>query len=167
MSSTEPVPALPPRQFRNALGSYATGVAIVTARDGNGGFVGMTINSFASVSLDPPLVLWSVQLNSPSSAAFRQAERFAVSILCTEHQALAKRFASNEADRFADAPMRRSPSGLPVVENALTVFDCRTVARYAGGDHEILVGHVEALEAREDAEATALGFYRGKFLPVS
>lgn len=161
-----PLAAIDPKAFRAALGTFATGVAIVTAPDGAGGHVGMTINSFASVSLDPPLVLWSVQLNSPSAASFRAANTYAVSILAKEHQALAKLFATTDADRFAGAPLAISPGGLPFVENALAVFECRVVARYPGGDHEILVGQVDVLRVRDESDAVALGFHRGRFFPV-
>jgi flavin reductase (DIM6/NTAB) family NADH-FMN oxidoreductase RutF len=151
------------KAFRNALGSYGTGVAIVTACDLNGTKIGMTINSFASVSLNPPLILWSVQNDSPSSQGFRDADHFAVTILSVEQQSIASKFARTSDDKFTDTPFTLNDEGVPLLEGGLAQFECRTYARYPGGDHEILVG--EVLRFRT-AGGTALGFLAGRFMPL-
>jgi 3-hydroxy-9,10-secoandrosta-1,3,5(10)-triene-9,17-dione monooxygenase reductase component len=151
------------KSFRNALGSYGTGVAIVTTRDGAGTKIGMTINSFASVSLNPPLILWSVQNDSPSSQGFRDADHFAVTILSVEQQGIASQFARTADDKFADIPFTLNDQGVPLLEGGLAQFECRTYARYPGGDHDILVG--EVLRFRTAAGA-ALGFLAGRFIAL-
>lgn len=156
-------PAFDPRAFRSALGQYATGVAIVTALDETGRPVGMTINSLASVSLDPPLVLWSVQLNTTSSQAFRTCKRFSVNILAADQQDTAMRFARTDEHKFLDFPVDTGLGGVPLIPGALATFECATWAVYPGGDHEIIVGQVENFVARPGA---ALGFHQGKFLTL-
>lgn len=155
--------ALDPRAFRSALGQYATGVAIVTALDDTGRPVGMTINSFASVSLDPPLVLWSVQLNTTSSLAFRTCKRFAVNVLAADQQDVAMRFARTDENKFLGFPVDTGLGGVPLIPGALATFECTTWAVYPGGDHEIIVGKVENLITRPGA---ALGFHQGRFLTL-
>jgi flavin reductase (DIM6/NTAB) family NADH-FMN oxidoreductase RutF len=151
------------KAFRSALGSYGTGVAIVTACDLSGTKIGMTINSFASVSLNPPLILWSVQNDSPSSRGFRDADYFAVTILSVDQQSLASQFARTSDDKFAGTPFTLSDKGVPLLEGGLAQFECRTYARYPGGDHDIIVG--EVLHFRTYAGA-ALGFLAGRFTPL-
>jgi flavin reductase (DIM6/NTAB) family NADH-FMN oxidoreductase RutF len=151
------------RGFRNALGSYGTGVAIVTAASQDGLKIGMTINSFASVSLTPPLILWSVQNDSVSSDAFRKADHFAVTVLSTEQEQLASHFARTREDKFADTLHDVNEMGVPLLEGGLAQFECRTFARYPGGDHDILLG--EVLRFRTGS-GTALGFLAGRFVPL-
>ncbi|HEY4547838.1 MAG TPA: flavin reductase family protein [Pedomonas sp.] len=155
--------SLDPRAFRSALGQYATGVAIVTALEDTGRPVGMTINSFASVSLDPPLVLWSVQLNTTSSQAFRTCGRFSVNVLAADQQDTAMRFARTDEHKFLDFPVDTGLGGVPLIPGALATFECSTWAVYPGGDHEIIVGKVENLITRP---GPALGFHQGKFLTL-
>lgn len=155
--------SLDPRAFRSALGQYATGVAIVTALEDTGRPVGMTINSFASVSLDPPLVLWSVQLNTTSSQAFRTCGRFSVNVLAADQQETAMRFARTDEHKFLDFPVDTGLGGVPLIPGALATFECSTWAVYPGGDHEIIVGKVENLITRP---GPALGFHQGKFLTL-
>jgi flavin reductase (DIM6/NTAB) family NADH-FMN oxidoreductase RutF len=148
------------KAFRAALGSYGTGVAIVSACDAAGRKIGMTINSFASVSLSPPLVLWSVQNNSPSSEGFRTADHFAVTVLSAAQQELASHFARTRDDKFEGVPHQLSDEGVPLLPDGLAQFECRTYARYPGGDHDILLG--EVLRFRS-GNGTALGFLAGRF----
>lgn len=155
--------SLDPRALRSALGQYATGVAIVTALDDTGRPVGMTINSFASVSLDPPLVLWSVQMNTTSSLAFRKCGRFSVNVLAADQQDAALRFARTDENKFVDFDVDTGLGGVPLIPGALATFECVTWAVYPGGDHEIIVGKVENLITRPGA---ALGFHQGKFLTL-
>lgn len=135
--------ALTPQEFRRALGQFPTGVTIATAAQG-GRLVGMTANSFSSVSLDPPLVLWSVAKAAPSYRAFVQADAFAIHFLGADHQDLALRFAgqTEHDDKFADLDYGRGDTGAPILADLAPIFECRAWARYDGGDHTILVGEV-------------------------
>jgi flavin reductase (DIM6/NTAB) family NADH-FMN oxidoreductase RutF len=109
------------KTLRSILGQYPTGVAIVTTRIPGGQPVGLTINSFASLSLSPPLVLWSLVDTSPSLKVFNECDHFAISILAREHQDLALRFSRPALDKFAGAPIIDTPEGIPVIEGALAV----------------------------------------------
>ena len=143
----EPVQAaagtLTPDAFRRALGQFPTGVTIATAF-ANGRPVGMTANSFSSVSLAPPLVLWCVAKAAPSYPAFVGADAFAIHFLDAGHQELALRFAgrSERGDKFADLAFVRGATGAPILDGIAPIFECRVWARYDGGDHTILVGEV-------------------------
>jgi 3-hydroxy-9,10-secoandrosta-1,3,5(10)-triene-9,17-dione monooxygenase reductase component len=134
------------RGFRNALGTFTTGVTIVTTRDPTGHDVGLTVNSFNSVSLDPPLVLWSLARSSGSLPAFLGAEYFAVHILGAGQEALSNRFAQRGADKFADLAIARGRGGVPLLDGCAARFECRTAYCYKGGDHEIFVGEVLSFE---------------------
>jgi len=131
------------RDLRNALGTFATGVAIITACDADGRLVGLTGNSFSSVSLEPPLVLWSLSRAAPSLPAFRAATHFGVNVLGSEHREISARFARPQRDKFDGVPYRLGEFGVPLIEGAAAHFECRIVDRYYGGDHEIFLGHVE------------------------
>jgi flavin reductase (DIM6/NTAB) family NADH-FMN oxidoreductase RutF len=131
------------RDLRNALGTFATGVAIITTRDADGRLFGLTGNSFSSVSLDPPLVLWSLACAAPSLPAFRTATHFGVSVLSTEQQSLSVRFAQRIPDKFDGVSYELGEYGVPLIDGAAAHFECRIVDRYYGGDHEIFLGHVE------------------------
>ncbi|MFT4047169.1 MAG: flavin reductase family protein [Solimonas sp.] len=132
--------------FRQALGSFTTGVTIVTAVDADGRDVGMTANSFNSVSLDPPMVLWSIARSSASFEAFMNARHFAVHILASDQDQLASRFAKRGVDRFAGLRLGRGPDGIPLLEGCSARFQCRMAFRHDGGDHVILVGEVLEFE---------------------
>jgi flavin reductase (DIM6/NTAB) family NADH-FMN oxidoreductase RutF len=136
--------AIDPRDFRNALGSYATGVTIITAADADGKPVGLTCNSFTSVSLNPPLVLWSLVIYSQSMSAFQSASHFAVNVLGAAQQDLAAKFAVSSADKFAGVKWTPGLGGAPVLADSVANFQCRTADRYYGGDHVIFLGAVEA-----------------------
>jgi flavin reductase (DIM6/NTAB) family NADH-FMN oxidoreductase RutF len=130
-----------PADLRLACSQFATGVAVVTARSGDV-TVGMTISSFSSVSLDPPLVLWSLRDNARSRAIFETAGSFAISVLSHDQSAIARRFASGLDDPFAGCEIERTPRGLPLIAGALASFECDTHRIYDGGDHRIIVGAV-------------------------
>jgi len=148
-------------EFRTALGMFATGVTIVTARAPDGQLVGLTANSFNSVSLSPPLVLWSLSQAARSMAAFRQGSHYAINILAADQQALAQRFANPHVDRFADLAFTEGVSGAPLICGCVANFECFNRSRYVEGDNVIFVGEVEHCEHR--AGASPLLYHGGKF----
>jgi flavin reductase (DIM6/NTAB) family NADH-FMN oxidoreductase RutF len=133
-----------PRDFRNALGTYATGVTIITAAATGGKPYGLTCNSFASVSLNPPLVLWSLVLYSSSLSIFQNASHFAVNVLGASQQALADKFAKSSEEKFAGVDWKPGLGNAPLLLESVATFQCRAVNRYYGGDHVIFLGAVEA-----------------------
>ena len=155
-----PIPVLDRREFRNALGSFATGVTVITTTTADGRHVGLTCNSFASVSLTPPLVLWSLGTQSSNLTAFQQSERFTVNVLGCEQRDLAKKFARSGGDKFTDVMWTPGLGGVPVLSGCVAHFQCRCVDRYWGGDHVIFLGQVEAFAHVADAP---LLFSHGKF----
>jgi len=155
-----------PRDFRNALGTYATGVTIITAAGSDGKPYGITCNSFASVSLNPPLVLWSLVLYSSSLSAFQDASHFAVNVLGVSQQALANKFAKSSDDKFVGVQWTPGLGGAPLFAECVANFQCRSVNRYYGGDHVIFLGAVEAYSYnRKEPLLFARGGY-GRFFPV-
>lgn len=146
------------RTFRDALGKFATGVTIVTVKT-NEGPVGMTVNSFASVSLDPALVLWSIEKKSGRFAAFTDAEYFAVHVLDESQADLALEFARN-ANAFENCAWHLSEKGVPMVEGVLARFECKKAAIHEGGDHSIIIGEVHQYGFRF---GEPLVFASGKF----
>ena len=154
-------PAFGSDAFRAALAMFATGVTIVTARDALAAPVGLTANSFNSVSLAPPLVLWSLARQAGSMAAFERGSHYAVHILAADQHALAERFASREVDRFAGIAWREGLGGVPLLAGAAAVFECSNRSRYEEGDHVIFVGAVERCEHR--AGAQPLIFHGGRY----
>ncbi|SCB43268.1 NADH-FMN oxidoreductase RutF, flavin reductase (DIM6/NTAB) family [Bradyrhizobium shewense] len=136
--------SIDPRDFRNALGTYATGVAIITAAAPDGKPYGLTCNSFASVSLNPPLVLWSLVVYSASLTIFQNASHFTVNVLGASQQALATKFAKSSDDKFIGVDWAPGLGGAPVLAESVANFQCRSVNRYYGGDHVIFLGAVEA-----------------------
>lgn len=147
--------------MRSALGLFATGVTIVTTRTPTGEAVGLTANSFNSVSLHPPLVLWSLSLKAGSLQAFMQAQHFAIHVLSVEQQKLAERFSSRVADRFRDTRVHEGLGGTPILPDCAAVFECRSRSQYPEGDHVIFVG--EVLACQHDASRSPLLFHGGKF----
>ena len=134
------------RNFRNALGAFATGVTIVTTRDGQGRDVGLTASSFNSVSLNPPMVLWSLAKDAASLSAFMQSTHFAVHILAVDQEDLSLRFSARGAQKFAGLALERGLAEVPLLPQCSACFQCRTTFRYEGGDHMIFVGTVERFE---------------------
>ena len=148
-------------EFRTALGMFATGVTIVTARTAEGDLIGLTANSFNSVSLDPPLVLWSLSRAAASLPAFSTGSHYAINILATDQHDLARRFAARDVDRFADVAFVEGVGGAPLLAGAAATFECFNRSRYEEGDHVIFVGEVERCSHR--AGASPLLFHGGKF----
>jgi 3-hydroxy-9,10-secoandrosta-1,3,5(10)-triene-9,17-dione monooxygenase reductase component len=141
-SNAATVANLDSRGFRNALGSFATGVTIVTTLDADGKDVGLTANSFNSVSLDPPMVLWSLAKTSAALPAFMESSHFAVHILSAEQEALSNTFSKRGIDKFAGVEVARGIGGVALLNGCSAYFQCNTTFRYEGGDHVIFVGEV-------------------------
>lgn len=152
------------RDLRSALAGFSTGVTIVTALADNGDKVGMTASSFNSVSMDPPLILWSVTKTALSAQAFHDAGHFAVHVLASDQIHLSNQFASRGADKFANLDYTQDDNGVPIIPGCVARFDCTTWTVYEGGDHWIIVGEVKTL-AKENREA--LVFSDGSYATAS
>ncbi|MFW6061079.1 MAG: flavin reductase family protein [Phycisphaeraceae bacterium] len=149
------------RAFRQALGLFPTGVTIITALDPNGERLGMTVNSFNTVSLDPPLVLFSIARNAYSMDALLKAKYYAVNLLDLEQTDLSTRFARALGDKWTDVNYHPGRSGVPLLDSALAWFECESHAHHDGGDHVIFVGRVLSYHANPDGEP--LVFFRGQY----
>ena len=147
-------------QFRKALGNYATGVAIISARNLHGDPIGITVNSFASVSLEPPLVLWSVDKISLQCDAFVNCEHYAVHILQEDQQQLARIFSDDDADKFNGLEMEFGVADLPLLNDCPVLLQCKVVNVYEEGDHFILIGSV--VDVRVET-ADPLIFFSGAY----
>ncbi len=160
-----PLLALPPsfsnREFRDALGMFATGVTIVTARNDAGTLVGLTASSFNSVSLAPPLVLWSLSHTASTLAAFANGSHYAIHVLAADQKALAERFATRGIDRWAGVTHHIGLNGAPLLDGAAATFECFNRSQYQEGDHTIFVGEVERCSHREGA--SPLLYHGGRF----
>ncbi len=132
------------RYFRNALGRFATGVTVITTCAPDGGFVGLTVSSFNSVSLEPPLILWSLDSGASVLGAFLQCTHFAVNVLAESQVELSRRFAGDAANRFAGVDFRLGAGGAPLIAGCAAWFDCRNRTHHEAGDHVIFIGEVEA-----------------------
>jgi flavin reductase (DIM6/NTAB) family NADH-FMN oxidoreductase RutF len=138
--------AIDPRELRNALGRFATGVAVVTARAAGGMPIGLTVNSVVAVSLEPPLAAWSLAASSRSLPAFLAAPYFALNVLAADQEPISRRFASAPAsERFAGIAWRPGLAGVPLLEGCLARLECRAVRRIEAGDHWLLLGAPERL----------------------
>lgn len=153
-------PAFDSMEFRRALGTFTTGVTVITACSAEGKPVGVTANSFSSVSLDPPLVLWSLAKTAHSLAVFKAADYFAIHILAAEQQDLSTRFASRGEDKFANLEVESGLGNTPLLDGCSTRMQCRTVHQYEGGDHIIFVGEVVDLTSSGEPP---LVFQAGKY----
>jgi flavin reductase (DIM6/NTAB) family NADH-FMN oxidoreductase RutF len=149
------------RELRNALGTFATGVTIITTMSGDGKPIGLTANSFTSVSLDPPLVLFCLDRRSFSYGHFERSSHFAVNVLASEQQQISHHFARPSEDKWADMALDLCGVGCPAFKEALAVFECATHKIHDGGDHIIIVGRVLSFTYR--SEGTPLLYYRGKY----
>ncbi|HEX5258204.1 MAG TPA: flavin reductase family protein [Sphingomicrobium sp.] len=149
------------RTLRDALGCFATGVTVVTCLKPDGAPAGLTVNSFTSVSLDPPLLLVCVRKEASSAGALIGAAQFAVNVLQTGQQPASIRFAASSEDRFGTTRWSCGESGAPILEQSLGVFECERFAVHDGGDHHILVGRV--VKASFDAGLDPLLFFRGRY----
>lgn len=147
----EPAPdaAFDSREYRHALGRFATGITIVSARDADGKPVGLTVNSFNSVSLDPPLIVWSLAQHSPIRAALEGCSHFAVNVLAHDQEWLSRQFAAKNVDRYAGVVFADGAGGAPLIEGCCAWFECHNQAQYPGGDHVVFLGRVERYARRE------------------
>lgn len=149
-------------EFRSTLGRFATGVTVVATLV-EGAPVGLTVNAFASVSLDPPLVMISLDRRSRLYSAITRTGFFAASILAADQDELSRRFAGQTADRenrFRDVPWRAEATGAPILDGVVAWVDCRVEAMYPGGDHTVILGRVEALDVYP---GEPLLYYRGRY----
>ena len=151
------------RELRTCLGAFVTGVTVITTVDRAGNLHGLTANSFNSVSLEPPLILWSLQIKARSYPVFREAERFTINILAADQVAIAKRFAGPTQDKFQGVPVTYGIGGLPLINDCAAYLECRKEAVYPGGDHAVFLGRVEAMQ-RSDRKPLAFG--GGKYMVV-
>ena len=152
------------RELRNALGQFATGVCVITTVNQEGHAVGMTANSFSSVSLDPPLVLWSLQNGSDIYDTFATPERFAINVLALEQEDLSNLYASKGDHRMAAEHYTLGSNGAPLLEGALVSFECGLHATHEGGDHLIIVGRVLDVVSREGGKP--LLFHGGRYVQL-
>lgn len=139
------MPPFDAKALRSTLGRFTTGVTIATCRDADGRAVGLTANSFNSLSLDPPLVLWSLRSASPALSAFRAASHFAINVLSEAQVGLSRRFASAVADRFAEGQWADGAGGAPVLAGCTAVFECALHSQQQAGDHVLFIGLVERM----------------------
>jgi flavin reductase (DIM6/NTAB) family NADH-FMN oxidoreductase RutF len=149
-----------PDTFRSALGRFASGVTVVTSRDGSGRDHGLTVSAFCSLSLEPPLVLVCIDQEASMHPVLDQATHFAVNILAVGQEAIARRFAAPETDRFEGIGFVRGNTGAPILDDVLAYVECRKTSVTIGGDHTIVVGEVEHAEARSSGP---LLYYRGGY----
>ena len=149
------------RDFRRALGTFATGVTIVTTRRSHDEPIGLTVNSFGSLSLEPPLVLWSLSVGALSLPAFNEATHFAVHVLTAEQRDLSNLFSKAGEDKFAGLELEPGLGDVPLLPGCAARFQCRIENRYEGGDHVIVIGRVEEYEY--DANSEPLLFCRGGY----
>ncbi len=148
------------RHLRSALGRYTTGVTIVTCCDSHGGYVGLTVNSFSSLSLDPPLVLWSLREANAQLGAFTGAASFAVNVLSLSQLDLSRRFSAGHGHRFSAGEWALGEHGAPVLAGCTAVFECANVSHQPAGDHRLFIGQVLAYT---DAKLPPLVFQAGHY----
>ena len=152
--------AIEPRELRNIFGAFATGVTIITTKDGVGKPFGLTANSYTSLSLDPPLVLVCVDKKVDCYACFEQSKIFVVNVLSEGQDQLSTRFATKGIEKFDGVAVRTGALGVPLLEGAVAHIECTLVSAYEGGDHTIYVGEVQAASASGDRP---LLFFKGKY----
>lgn len=151
------------RALRTALGQFATGITVVTTRAAEGSFVGLTVNSFSALSLEPPLILWSLRGSSPSLPVFENAERFVVNVLAEAQVEVSRRFALPIADKFEGVAHAENAWGQPLIHGAAAWFECRTVSRQVAGDHCLFIAEVERFTL---SEAAPLLFHAGGYFAL-
>ena len=152
------------RHLRSAFGQYPTGVTVITAAAPDGRKIGLTANSFASLSLDPPLVLWSIGKTSPSCPDFVNAGYFAINVLAKDQIELSRRFSRASPDKYTGVACRESLGGTTVLDGCSAHFVCRNLAQHEGGDHLIFIGQIEHFEAAGHAP---LVFHSGQYRAVA
>lgn len=148
-------------QLRRVLGRFFTGVTVVTTVDEAGKAWGVTANSFTSVSLDPPLVLWNQAIASPSHPVFRSAERFAINILAEDQVSVSQRFSRSSPDKFKGVPVTSGLGGIALIKGCCAVLECRKIATHAGGDHAVFIGQIERMTSNDQRP---LIFGDGKYM---
>ena len=164
--ATDNAPAFDVRAFRKALGSFPTGVAIITTTGPDGQPVGLTCNSFSSVSLEPPLVSWGLRLSSKNLETFRQAGAFAINILAEDQKDLSGRFASSSIfDKFEGVKHSRGHRGLPLIDDCVANFECDKFAEHVAGDHVLFLGQVVRFD--HGRQEDALVFYKGAYMMLT
>ncbi len=150
-------------EFRKALGRFATGVTIITTLDKQGKAVGVTASSFNSLSMNPPMILWSLDKSAYSLPAFEHTPYFNVHVLGTRQDALSNRFAKPGTDKFNGIKTSKGLGGVPILPECSALFECKTAHHYAGGDHVIIVG--EVIKFRRNNEAP-LVFHGGQYAGI-
>ena len=161
--NNQPVTNFDARTFRRALGNFATGITIITAQNEAGETVGVTANSFNSVSIDPPLILWSIDKRARSYEVFNTASHFAVNVLAADQIELSNHFARQQEDKFADIVWESGEGGAPLLENCAARFQCKSYRQVDGGDHWIMIGEVVTLD---DFGRAPLCFHQGSYSMV-
>lgn len=161
---TEPaLEPIDPTELRRCLGSFVTGVTVITVLDDEGNPIGMTANSFNSVSLDPPLIVWSLRLNASTFGVYSKAKRFVVNILAEDQVDVSNRFARSGPDRFDGIAWRKGLGGVPLIDGCAAHLECSTEQTYPGGDHLLFLGRVERIV---NATRRPLAFGAGKYMVV-
>ena len=145
VAASAAAPAIDPVELRRCLGSFVTGVTVITALDDSGVPIGMTANSFNSVSLDPPIIVWSLRTNASTFAVYANAKRFVVNILAEGQVDVSNRFAKSGPDRFDGVGWSKGIEGVPLIDGCAAYLECRTEATYPGGDHLLFLGRVERI----------------------
>lgn len=152
--------AIEKNQLRQVMGHFATGVTIITTLSKSGQLHGLTANAFTSVSLEPPLLLISVDKKAESYPAFEESKVFTVNILADDQEALSRKFAVSGGNKFEGVAYRIGANGAPILEGALTYIECTLYAAYEGGDHSLYLGEIQQAETRE---GKPLLFFRGGY----
>jgi flavin reductase (DIM6/NTAB) family NADH-FMN oxidoreductase RutF len=155
------LPQTDSRALRNALGRFATGIAVVTAIDPDGHPIGLTVNSFSAVSLEPPLVLWCLDNSSHNLEAFRRASHHGINILSVEQLDISNRFATWPADRFVGLPWQPGLGGAPIFPDCCATFEVANETAHPGGDHTIFIGRIEGFT--ESLDLDPLLFHAGRY----
>jgi flavin reductase (DIM6/NTAB) family NADH-FMN oxidoreductase RutF len=153
------------RRFRGALGMFATGITVVTTRTPSGDPIGLTVNSFNSVSLEPPLIVWSLTINLPITPLFENAEYYAINVLADDQEALSQRFASRAGERFAGLEFDEGVGGVPLLRGCCARFECRNTVRHPGGDHVVFISEVLAFDRSERAPLIYFGGAYRRLVP--
>lgn len=151
-------------EFRTALGRFASGVTVVTAKGAQGELLGITVSAFSSVSLEPPLVLVCIDKRASLHGHLSEGAHFAINILGEDQELMSRRFASKDEDRFDGTAYRESADGAPLIEGALATLECRAIHAYPGGDHTIIVGEVESTSV---GDGRPLAYFRGGYVQLS
>jgi flavin reductase (DIM6/NTAB) family NADH-FMN oxidoreductase RutF len=151
------------RRFRDALGQFPTGVTIITTATPDGERLGMTIGSFNSLSLDPPLVLFSIWRGANSFASWQRAERYAINVLSENQEELSNKFARGKGEKWIGQTLLSGRTGLPLLPNAVIAFECEAFGRHDGGDHEIFVGRVVETHENQAKRGHPLVFFGGQY----